>query len=118
MPPFSLVGAKVNCSWTNWVCPDGPLLPHQVAIDCNGRGVVYGFTCRYALTTNTLELVSSSVRQAVGTAPRIRAPAMSLWRLEDRRLTIMVESDEEARVVRLIVVSIDKKIRKPEEGRK
>lgn len=57
---------------------------------------------------NTLAELRTEIQQELKVLPKLSKPL--LWRVENRKFTVMIDADEKSKTVKLIVVSIDKNV--------
>lgn len=111
LPDFSLIGTGFSAQSNLWIVPHPSVYPKQITIDYTSRGTVYGLVCKYGIGTNTLAQLRSAVQEKLNSSPRLENTNLFVWRLEERKLTVMLTRDEDRDLVDLIVTSIDRRIR-------
>jgi hypothetical protein len=115
-PKLTIIGQKFGNEQVLWQGLNSEKktlsLPRQVAIDYTPQGDIYGLTCEYLLSTNNVSELKARIQDELKVLPKVENDKMSLWRSEERKMTIILEQDRETEILRLIVVSIDKTIRK------
>jgi hypothetical protein len=114
LPDFSIIGTKWGSAPTLWRTSKATTFPSQVAIDYTPKGTVYGFACQYRLGTNTVDLLKAGIQAELDVPAKIKQRGLSLWRVEGRKVTVMLDLDERQKLVRVIATSIDKNIRNEE----
>jgi hypothetical protein len=112
LPNFSIIGQNPSSLAELWKNPEARITPRHLAIDYTATRVIYGFTCEYAWDTNSFALLKKAIEGELKVPAKVERPSFCLWRSEQRKVTITLEADAQNMCVRLIVVSVDKSIRK------
>jgi len=111
VPSFTIIGERYDQVTNLWIDSGTNILAKQITMDYNPRGIIYGLTCEYSLATNTFYSLKTAVQERVKLPLRIEKTNFCLWRSEERKITVTLEFVEDDKVVRLIVVSVDKHVR-------
>lgn len=111
LPSFSLIGMKGSGITNLWSAPDASIHPKQVVLDFTPQGTVYGFFCRFTASTNTFVALRGGIQKSVKVAPKLESERLIVWRVEDRKFSVMLELHEEEQTINVIATSVDKRVR-------
>ena len=113
LPNFAILGTRLDAQQSLWQSSNTSAYPKQIAIDYNSEGIVYGFVCEYrvAESTNLFSILQAAVNDQVKVTPKLNQTNFVIWRNDDRKFAVQLFPEEDGKSIRLLVVSVDEKIR-------